>query len=469
MSNIKKRKVLGLDLGSNSIGWALLEDVEKRPQSIIDLGCRIFNKAVEDKTPTPKNVSRRNARLTRRVLQRRSRRKRRMLHYMISLGLLPESLKNDHSPEITLNSIGDPYELRAKALDDPLENYEMGRGFLHFVQRRGFLSNRKTILGDLVDDPDVMAVLAEAEEEEDTSSEQAKEETLFKKQISVLRQTITDKKCRTLGEYLATIEAPQTRRNRTHAGGELRTDRQMYREELDLIWKKQSEHLSMLTEDVKEQIEEIIFFQRPLKLRSDRIGKCSLEPKKNRASIARLECQRFRYLQDISNLQYMLPDENEWTKLDDKQREKLVDLFESKGSISFTEVKKTLDLKRNVKINIEEGGNKKLKGNITATSIRKVYPGWDDLNGSQQLDLVEDLLTTQKKSTLKKRLTGHWKLPAEIAVELCMMEFEPGHSNLSLNAIKKLMPHLENGMIFSDARVAAGYGYEVQETEEQER
>ena len=60
MSNINKRKVLGLDLGSNSIGWALLEEVDKRPQSIIDLGCRIFTKAVEDKTPTPKNVSRRN-------------------------------------------------------------------------------------------------------------------------------------------------------------------------------------------------------------------------------------------------------------------------------------------------------------------------------------------------------------------------------------------------------------------------
>ena len=77
MSNTKIKKVLGLDLGSNSIGWALLEEeAVKRPQSIIDLGCRIFNKAVEDKTPTPKNVSRRNARLTRRVLQGRTRRNR---------------------------------------------------------------------------------------------------------------------------------------------------------------------------------------------------------------------------------------------------------------------------------------------------------------------------------------------------------------------------------------------------------
>ncbi|SVC71004.1 uncharacterized protein METZ01_LOCUS323858, partial [marine metagenome] len=135
----------------------------------------------------------------------------------------------------------------------------------------------------------------------------------------------------------------------------------------------------------------------------------------------------------------------------------------------FTEVKKALDLKRNVKINIEEGGNKKLKGNITASSIRKVFPGWNDLSGTQQLALVEDLLTTQKKTTLKKRLTGHWNLSPQIAVDLCMLEFEPGHSNLSLSAINKLLPFMEKGMLFNEARVEAGYGYEVKETEEEDR
>ncbi|MEQ1545964.1 hypothetical protein [Methyloglobulus sp.] len=66
------KRILGLDLGTNSIGWALLEETEGKPQKIIDLGSRIFTKAVEEKTPTPKNVKRRNARLTRRVLQRDS-------------------------------------------------------------------------------------------------------------------------------------------------------------------------------------------------------------------------------------------------------------------------------------------------------------------------------------------------------------------------------------------------------------
>ena len=41
---------------------------------------------------------------------------------------------------------------------------------------------------------------------------------------------------------------------------------------------------------------------------------------------------------------------HEITKLNEDERQKLILLFESKSSVSFTEVKKTLDLKRNVKI-----------------------------------------------------------------------------------------------------------------------
>ena len=47
------KKILGLDIGSNSIGWALLETTEDKPSKLLDIGSRIFIKAVEDKTPTP--------------------------------------------------------------------------------------------------------------------------------------------------------------------------------------------------------------------------------------------------------------------------------------------------------------------------------------------------------------------------------------------------------------------------------
>jgi len=57
------KTILGLDLGSNSIGWALLAEEGGKPNRIIALGSRIFIKAVEEKTPIPKNVKKRNARL----------------------------------------------------------------------------------------------------------------------------------------------------------------------------------------------------------------------------------------------------------------------------------------------------------------------------------------------------------------------------------------------------------------------
>lgn len=43
------KKILGLDLGSNSIGWALLEENNGKPDKIINMGSRIFTKAVEEK------------------------------------------------------------------------------------------------------------------------------------------------------------------------------------------------------------------------------------------------------------------------------------------------------------------------------------------------------------------------------------------------------------------------------------
>ena len=397
------KKILGLDFGTNSIGWALLESQGKKPGKIIGLGSRIFNKAVEEKTPTPKNQKRRDARLTRRVLQRRARRKQRMLNYLVKLNLLPKTLQENTQPEKLLNELGDPYELRKKALDYQLTQHELGRVLLHLVQRRGFLSNRKTLLGDMVDDPDVQASLNEKEGEEDTSSESAKEETAFKKDISELREKIAKAKCRTLGEYLSTLDPHTCRRNRVREGGHLRTDRRMYQDELNLIWQEQSKHHLFLTDEVKEQIEIIIFYQRPLKLKSDRIGKCSLEPSNKRARMARLEFQRSRYLQDINILEYFDPYSEKSTRLSAEDRKKLESLFESKASITFPGIRKALGLDRGTQFNLETG-NKKLKGNITACKIRAILPEWDQFPEDKQKALVEDLLTINKKSVLGDRV-----------------------------------------------------------------
>ncbi len=454
---MSKKKVLGLDLGSNSVGWALLEEMDDQVQGIIDMGSRIFSKAVEEKVPTPKNVKRRDMRLGRRILQRRARRKQRMLNYLVLLELLPHELQGHQQPEILLNEIGNPYELRVKALDSELRPYEFGRILLHFVARRGFLSSKKQVAGDLFDDPDTLTYLNSL----DDKSVNDKEEGAFLADISKVRDAINNTNARTLGEYLYNLEQGQCKRNRSHEGGHLRTDRKMYQDELACIWQQQSQYFSHLPDAFMEDrkgIKQIIFYQRPLKLKEDRIGKCSLEPKKYRIAIARMEFQRYQYLLDINNLQYFERHTAQWLSIAVDDKQKLINYFELNPKITLTQLKKLLGLDSHTKLNLE---TKNIKGNITASEIRSVLNDiWDEYTAKQKNLLVEDLLSIQKKSALKTRLLKHWKLPMPQAVELCLLEFEPGHGNLSLKAINQLLPFLQQGLIYSKARIQAGYDYE---------
>lgn len=459
------KKILGLDVGSNSLGWALLEESNGEISNIVDIGCRIFNKAVEEKVPTPKNAKRREMRMGRRIIQRRSRRKQRMLNYLVSFGLLPKELQGHPQPEIILNALGDPYELRTKALDSELTPYEFGRVLLHMVARRGFLSSKKLIAGDLVDDPDAVAYLNAL----DNGSSQNSEESAFKEDIASVRKAIDEANVRTLGEYLHKLKQGECKRNRHHSGGHLRTDRTMYQDELELIWLKQHQYFTSLPDDFmadNKGIKEIIFYQRPLKLNKDRIGKCSLEPKNNRASIARLEAQRFRYLQDINILEYFDRHTDQWVKINKVDRQKLTIFFEHHPKITISELKRQLGLDKFTKLNLEA---KNLKGNTTAFEIRSVLSDiWDDFLEENKKALVEDLLSIKKKSALKSRLINHWKIEKSKVVKLCLLEFEPGHSNHSLKAINNLLPFLEQGLIYSDARIKAGYEYEQEKNEPHE-
>ncbi|MGR3914144.1 MAG: type II CRISPR RNA-guided endonuclease Cas9 [Gammaproteobacteria bacterium] len=459
-------KILGLDLGSNSVGWALLEEQDGRARTIIAAGSRIFNKAVGDKTPTPKNQERRERRLARRVLQRRARRKQRMTNYLVSLDLLPKELRGNAQPEALLNGLGDPYALRAKGLDAQLSPHEFGRILLHFAARRGFLSAKKQAAGDLVDDPDTIAYLEEMDDApgRDGGDAREKEETAFKESIKQLRNAILRSNARTLGEYLYKLGPQACKRNRKHDGGFRRTERAMYQQELAQLWQTQAPYFAHLPADFmadKKGVQAIIFYQRPLKLKKDRVGKCSLEPKNFRASMARPEAQRYRYLLDVNNLQYAAAISERKLPLDEAQREKLTAYFEHHRTITAAKLKSELGLDKRGEINLEA---KNLKGNITACQIRGVIGAhWDDMTGGARLRLFEDLFSIKQKSALKTRLMGHWKFDAQTAVQLCLLEFEQGHLNHSLKAVNKLLPHLEKGMSYAEARAKAGYGYEKKE------
>src|SRR5438132_2761240 len=140
---------LGLDLGSQSIGWALVDDERSR---ILGVGVRVFPEGVDRDTSgaeLSKNESRRIARGMRRQIARRARRKRRLREELARGGLLPELAllprgdERRDAWESEQFEKEDPYSLRRRALNEILEPYEIGRVLLHLNQRRGFQSNRK--------------------------------------------------------------------------------------------------------------------------------------------------------------------------------------------------------------------------------------------------------------------------------------------------------------------------------------
>lgn len=455
-------RTLGLDLGTNSIGWALVsEDSEARAGVMEDCGVRIFEEAVDAKTRTPKNAARRAARLARRVLQRRARRRQLLREQLAEAGLLPPDLPDAGELERKLNALGDPYDLRKRALDERLEPHEIGRVLLHLCARRGFQSNRKTRWGDLLGDRDAHDLIQEAEErqrkEKEGRSDRAKEEEREQgkviAEVADLWNEMKAKGARTLGEYLAGLPKGGRKRNRY-------TDRRMYQDEFEAVWNAQAAHHPMLDDGLKARFRHTIFDQRALNLDGGRIGMCSLEPKRPRAAKARLESQRFRLLQDVNHLEVAGIFSDDYT-IEPGQRQNLADALEMQQFMTWGSVRKLLGFPGRVKFNLEEGSKDKgLPGNRTAVRLRKIIPAqWDDWDGAKRKRLVEDLLTIADKCALFCRLREHWGFERKTAFNLAVEELEDGHLNHSVKAMSKMLPYLEQGMRYSDARIKAGYVY----------
>ncbi|BCX13737.1 MAG: hypothetical protein KatS3mg085_269 [Candidatus Dojkabacteria bacterium] len=132
---------LGLDIGSATIGWAVIEIQKEneyyRPVRLIDTGVRVFEAGVNagDKHP---NQVRREARSSRRVVRRRKYRIKKLKKALDSFGFPTEFDNFDIKKH-------DPWFLRCKALDERLTDEELARVLIHIVKRRGFKSNRKNI------------------------------------------------------------------------------------------------------------------------------------------------------------------------------------------------------------------------------------------------------------------------------------------------------------------------------------
>ena len=146
----ERKRILGIDLGIASCGWAVIEAGDDKDGKIVGVGVRCFDAPLVDKTGEPKSAQRRVARGQRRVIRRRRQRMNAVRKLLHENGLLPDASPNAlHdalkrvSPKGTYPPIT-PWTLRAAAHERALSNDELSVVLGHIARHRGFRSNSKS-------------------------------------------------------------------------------------------------------------------------------------------------------------------------------------------------------------------------------------------------------------------------------------------------------------------------------------
>ena len=425
-TDLKKYR-LGIDLGTSSIGWAAINlDESGNPCGVLDMGVRIFPDGRKPTDETSRAVDRRIARGQRRRRDRYLKRRGDLMQALIDYSLMPP----DESRRRELVRL-DPYALRARALDYPLKAHELGRALFHLDQRRGFKSNRKAGNEDDAEGKKLSAAIGE------------------------MRRRIEEIGARTLGEFLARRhEKGETVRARPDLG--IYPDRAMYESEFQAIRTAQVPHQRLRPEQWN-RLHDIIFYQRPLCPVDP--GWCSFEPGERRAARSLPLFQEFRMLQEVNNLIVQAGPEPE-RPLDEQERERALKRLRSGKDISLHKPTKSLGLPSGARFNLSRFGRKAVKGDETTARLAKnelFSVHWINLSLDERNEIVRFLLDTEDPEDVRRKAADEWGLNEASSKAVANAALVAGYGNLSEKAIEKLLPHLERGLGYSDAVIAAGY------------
>ena len=433
---------LGLDLGTNSIGWSLLElGDDGEPISIFRTGVRIFSDGRDPKSLGSLKATRREARLTRRRRDRFIQRQKNLINALVKYGLMPA----DETQRQAL-AYKDPYPIRKKALDEAVDPHEMGRAIFHINQRRGFKSNRKSA---------------------------DNEAGVVKQSIADLEMNLGEAGARTIGEFLADRQATNDtvrarRLSGTNALYEFYPDRYMLEQEFETLWAKQAAfNPSLYIEAARERLKDVVFFQR--KLKPQEVGKCSFLPDEDRISKALPSFQRFRIYQELSDLAWI--DHNGVAHRITASlalRDRLFDELEHKKKLTFKSMRAILRkqgvVDYPVGFNLESDNRDHLIGNLTSCIMRDAKKmmgsAWDRLDEEEQDNFILMLQDDQKgDDEVRSILTKQYGLSDDVAEACLDVRLPDGHGSLSKKAIDKILPVLrDQGLIYYDAVKEAGLG-----------
>ncbi|MBS1760643.1 MAG: hypothetical protein JST23_11030 [Bacteroidetes bacterium] len=502
-------KILGLDLGTNSIGWAL-RNSDATENQIEKFGIITFNKGVGlDKTGEYSYAAQRTKkRSTRRLYQARKYRLWATLEVLINEGYCPltiedlnkwrhydkeEARKNNNAGRvypiwntafdawIKLDFNGDgkpdytsPYQLRKELAETKLDfgtdknnltdelktnRFKLGRALYHIAQRRGFKSSRKG-----ADDA------KEKETSDDAVMDLQYSEKKKNKAITELYEKYTEAK--TIGWLFALLENDKIRIRESITQYAIREN---YKDEIKFIFQFQDIRFedslyTKLVESGKNKNDGSIFYKRPLRSQKGLIGKCTLEPNKYRAPISHPAFETFRAWSFLNNIKYK--ENTEWKQLPLELKQEIYnELFfrKSKGYFPFSEIITLLKKKgENWELNY------KPKTTVTACPVSARLK---DIFGDGYLNIKKEKTKAPKSDKAFYDIEDIWHVLFNYEDQEYVSEFaenklklEPekvkqfviawnacpvGYGMLSLNAINKINVFLQKGLIYTEAVLLA--------------
>lgn len=467
-----KKRILGIDTGTNSLGWAVVDKQEDGKYSLVRKGSLIFQEGVkvEKGIESSKAADRTAHRALRKQYFRRRLRKIEVLKVLIEFGwcpyLSPEALHQWHvkkeypmdeafiSWQRTNDNYDDnPYYYRHRCLHEQLDlneradRYVLGRAMYHLAQRRGFLSNR-------------------LEQGDDDETGKVKEG------ISSLSKSMADAGCEYLGDFFYKLykEKGNTERIRTRY-----TDREEhYKKEFYAICERQN-----LSEEQISKLEKALYFQRPLKSQRQGVGKCTFEPKKARVADSHPAFELFRMLSFVNNIKIKGPHDVELRPLSQEEFEKAKPMFlrKSKPQFDFEDIAKAIAGKGNYQ-HIKDVGDKAYKFNYRMTqsvtgcptiaslisvfgddyenAIAERYTLSDGKTSEQMVyDVWNVLYSFDNKEKLKQWGKERLQMDDDEAEKFSKIKLTHSFASLSLAAVKKILPWLEQGLIYPHAVLMA--------------
>ena len=462
-------KILGIDTGTNSLGWAIVEK-QADEYHLLDKGVNIFQEGVKmEKGIESSKAAERTSHKAARVRNYRIKlRKIRLLRILSDAHLCPPLSKVELSawrlkkeyPKNELfmqwqstddESEKTPYAYRHKCLHDCLDfssvtdRYILGRAFYHMIQRRGFLSNRKDQSAD------------------DTGK--------VKESISNLTQEMHDAGYEYLGDYFYSLyNKGEKIRNHYTARNE------HYLAEFKAICEKQDLDKNLGPEVVR-QIEKAIFDQRPLKSQKGQVGKCVFEKNKTKCPSSHPMYEEFRMLSFINNIKIQTPNDDVLRPLSPEERALIMPLFfrKSKKLFDFEDIAKKLAPKKQYGFYKKSSDaempylfNYPMDTSVSScpvtTALKDIFgDDWIDslcetytlAEGKSRLNVVNDIWhvlcfytdDTKLAEFAKNRL----QLNDEEAKKFCEISLPGDYASLSLKAICKILPYLRRGLIYSHA------------------